>query len=105
MQQCVVFKVLNLFIPYSGDSWIMYSFSAKHITFQSNSGYEFANIKLSIANLYESSPKPDIEPLHLGAISELWRNSSRAKMLEICTSTTGVEMAAIVSLRATEVCV
>ena len=44
-----------------------------------------------------------IEPLATGASSETWRNSSRARIDEICTSTTGTDTADTASRSATEV--
>ena len=44
-----------------------------------------------------------IEPTATGASSETWRNSSRARIEEICTSTTGTETAETASRSATEV--
>ena len=60
-------------------------------------------MKLSRPSRYESSPKPMTDPLHLGAISETWRYSSRARIQEMCTSTTGVRMPPIASAIAIEV--
>ena len=60
--------------------------------------------KYLIANPYPSKPNPTINPLHFPVNTSLCRNSSRAKVLEICTSTTGVFMAEIASAIAIEVC-
>ncbi len=59
--------------------------------------------KASIANLYDSNPNPITEPMATGAIIDVWRNSSRARIDDICTSMTGVLTAAIASRMATDV--
>ena len=59
--------------------------------------------RANIPSRYESKPKPIIEPTARGAISDTWRNSSRARIDEICTSTTGVETAPTASASATAV--
>ena len=46
-----------------------------------------------------------IDPFTTGASSDTCRNSSRARIDEICTSTTGTDTAATASRSATEVCV
>ena len=59
--------------------------------------------KLSIAKIYDFNPKPQILPLQFEAIIDLCLYSSLAYILEICTSITGVSIAAIASEIATEV--
>ena len=46
-----------------------------------------------------------MQPTQLGAINDFDLNSSLAKMLEICTSITGSEIAAMASAIETEECV
>ena len=53
-----------------------------------------------MASRYESSPNPIIEPATAAAIMDLWRYSSRAWILEMCTSTTGAGTARMASLKA-----
>ena len=53
-------------------------------------------------------PNPITDPAQRGAMSDTWRNSSRAMILEICTSTVFSPQAAtapIASAIATYVCV
>ena len=55
------------------------------------------------ASSYDLAPKPLILPLQTAAMSERRRISSRAKMLDRWTSTTGRSIAAMASAMASEV--
>ena len=59
----------------------------------------------SIANLYEPRPKPAIVPEHTGDKYDLCLYDSRLKMLDMCTSITGVVMPVIASASAIDECV
>ena len=57
-------------------------------------------MKYCIASAYPSIPRPLIEPTHFEAMKEVLRYSSRASTLDMCTSTTGMPIAATASAMA-----